>query len=161
APMPDFYEDPDLYDALQPASAALLGFYLNLAQQRAGKVLGLACGTGQFIVPIAGAGLPVTGLDLSAPMLSVARRHAANAGAEVELVTGDMRDFDLGRRFALIFVARNSLLHLHTQEDFAGFFASVRRHLEPDGILAFDIFNPSFRFITRPPTDRYELFRKT
>jgi hypothetical protein len=47
----------------------------------------------------------------------------------VEFVEADMRDFDLGRRFSLIFLARNSLLHLSEPDDFVALFAAVRRHL--------------------------------
>ena len=70
-----------------------------------------------------------------------------------------MREFDLGRRFSLIFVARNSLLHLSEQDEFAAFFSSVRRHLEPDGVLAFDIFNPSLQLLSRPSGERFHVMR--
>ena len=70
-----------------------------------------------------------------------------------------MREFDLGRRFSLIFVARNSLLHLSEQDEFAAFFSSVRRHLKPDGVLAFDIFNPSLRLLSRPSGERFHVMR--
>ncbi len=72
-----------------------------------------------------------------------------------------MRDFNLEQRFALIFIARNSLLHLSELDDFAAFFSSVRRHLEPGGVLAFDIFNPSFQVVSRPGAERFHLMRKT
>jgi SAM-dependent methyltransferase len=159
--MSTFYDEPDLYDALQPASAAQLNYYLNIARDTAGPVLELACGSGQLTIPIAAAGLPTTGLDRSAKMLSAGRRRAAASGTHVQLVEGDMRDFDLGLRFALIFVARNSLLHLREQDEFVAFFAAVRRHLEPDGILAFDIFNPNLRLLSRPSGERFHVMRKT
>jgi SAM-dependent methyltransferase len=92
-------------------------------------------------------------------MLAAARRRAEAVGAQIELVNADMRDFDLGRRFSLIFVARNSLLHLSTQDDFAGFFSAVRRHLTPDGVLAFDIFNPSLQILSRPSATRFPVMR--
>ena len=72
-----------------------------------------------------------------------------------------MREFDLGSRFSLIFVARNSLLHLSEQDEFAAFFSSVRRHLEPDGVLAFDIFNPSLQLLSRPSGERFHVMRAT
>ncbi|HEY4212501.1 MAG TPA: class I SAM-dependent methyltransferase [Steroidobacteraceae bacterium] len=154
------YDDPDLYDVLLPASPVQLNGYLNLAREAAGPVLELACGSGQLIVPIAAGGLQCAGLDLSPPMVSAAKRRAAEAGAQVQLVEGDMREFDLGRRFSLVFIARNSLLHLSELDEFAAFFASVRRHLEPDGMLAFDIFNPSLQLLSRPPGERFPVMRK-
>ena len=69
------------------------------------------------------------------------------------------RAFELGRRFSMIFLARNSLLHLHDQEDFAGLFAAVRRHLAPGGVFAFDIFNPDLRMLSRTAGERYPVFR--
>ena len=142
----DIYDHPALYDALLPATAHV-SYYVDLARQASGEVLELACGTGQLTVPLASAGLRITGLDLSEPMLSAARQRAAAQKVSVEHLPGDMRDFDLGRRFALIFIARNSLLHLHSTEDILAAFAMVRRHLAPGGIFAFDIFNPKIRVV--------------
>jgi SAM-dependent methyltransferase len=155
-----FYDEPDLYDALLPATPAHLEYYLNLARACSGEVLELACGSGQLIVPIASLGIAATGLDLSSKMLATASRRAADAGQRVELVEGDMREFELGRRFSLIFIARSSLLHLSTQADFASFFSSVRKHLHPTGLLAFDIFNPSLRVLYRPSGERFPLMSK-
>src|ERR1700691_3650213 len=120
------YNDPDLYDALLPASAAQLNYYLNIALESTGPILELACGSGQLTVPVAAKGLPTTGLDQSANMLSAARRRAAAAGAQVQLVESDMRDFDLGQPYSLIFIARNSLLHLSEPDEFAALFSAVR-----------------------------------
>lgn len=154
------YDDPELYDALLPASEGHLNFYRTLALRHPGAVLALACGSGQIIVPIAAKSVPITGLDRSTKMLSAASRRAAAAGAPVDLVEGDMREFDLGRQFSLIIVARNSLLHLSGPKEFADFFSSVRRHLRPDGVLAFDIFNPSVRLLARPSGERFHVMHK-
>src|SRR3954471_13432807 len=137
----DFYDHPDLYDALLPAGAHV-PFYAGLARQQAGAVLELACGTGQLTIPVAMAGLPAVGLDRSSAMLSVARTRASAAGASVAFVEGDMCDFGLGRSVRLIFVSRNSLLHLLSTTDLLAAFTAFRRHLAPGGIFAFDIFNP-------------------
>src|SRR5580658_4503750 len=154
----DIYDHPALYDALLPATAHV-SYYVDLARQASGDVLELACGTGQLTVPIASAGLPILGLDLSATMLTTARQRAAAANVSVEFVHGDMRNFDLGRRFALIFVARNSLLHLHSTEDLLAAFAAVRRHMAPGGIFAFDVFNPNVRLLARPSDQRVPVFQ--
>lgn len=154
------YDEPELYDALLPASEGQLSFYMTLALRHPGAVLALACGSGQIIVPIAAMGVPITGLDRSSNMLSAANRRATAAGVPVELIDGDMRKFDLGRQFSLIFVARNSLLHLSEPSEFADFFCSVRRHLRADGVLGFDIFNPSVRLLARPSGERFHVMRK-
>jgi SAM-dependent methyltransferase len=70
-----------------------------------------------------------------------------------------MRNFDLGRKFGLVFIARNSLLHLHSTEDLLAAFAAIRRHMVPGGIFAFDIFNPDVRLLARPPGQRFPVFQ--
>jgi hypothetical protein len=77
----------------------------------------------------------------------------------VDWVQADMRGFELGRRFSCIFIARNSLLHLSTAEDFAAFFASVRGHLLPGGAFAFDIFCPDVVALARPAGERFFVMR--
>src|SRR5215469_5341951 len=154
----DLYDHPALYDALLPVGAHL-PYYMELAQQASGDVLELACGTGQLTVPFASAGLPIVGLDLSAAMLNTAKERAAAAGVSVEHLLGDMRNFDLGRQFGLIFIARNSLLHLHSTEDILATFAMVRQHLAPGGMFAFDAFNPSIRMLARPADQRFSVMQ--
>jgi SAM-dependent methyltransferase len=155
------YDDPDLYDALLPASPEQMAFYCNLARARAGAVLELACGSGQMLVPIAAQGVSATGLDLSSKMLAGMRQRAAASAVQVQCIEADMRDFNIKQRFSLIFIARNSLLHLFELDDFSAFFAAVRRHLEPNGVLAFDIFNPSMQVVSRPSGERFHVMRKT
>ena len=155
---PDLYDHPALYDALLPVGAHL-PYYVEVARRASGDVLELAFGTGQLTVPIASAGLSIVGLDLSAPMLNAAKERAATAGVSVQYVRGDMRNFDLGRKFGLVFVARNSLLHLHSTEDLLAAFAAIRRHMAPGGIFAFDIFNPDVRLLARPPGQRFPVFQ--
>jgi SAM-dependent methyltransferase len=153
------YQNPELYDALLPVSPPHLDYYLALARQSAGPILELACGSGQFTVPIALRHPKVFGLDSSPDMLAAARRRAAAHACPLELVHGDMRNFDLDQQFSLIFIARNSLLHLHEPGDFAALFATVRRHLAPGGLFAFDIFNPDLHLLTRPAGERYPVMR--
>jgi SAM-dependent methyltransferase len=153
----DLYDYPALYDALLPVGAHV-PYYVGLSRQTSGEVLELACGTGQLTVPVARAGLRIVGIDKSAPMLNAAKERAAAAKVSVEYLPADMRNFDLGRQFGLVFIARNSLLHLHSTEDILAAFAMVRRHLAPEGIFAFDIFNPSVRMLASPPNQRFAVF---
>jgi SAM-dependent methyltransferase len=156
----DFYDYPDLYDALLPVDAHL-PFYADLARRQQGSVLELACGTGQIAIPIASHGLPTVGVDRSNAMLAAATRRASAAGVALSVVQGDMRDFALRREFDLIFVARNSLLHLLTTADLLAALAAVRRHLAPGGLFAFDVFNPDVRLLARPRGQRVAVMEAT
>ena len=155
----NLYDDPSFYDRITSPPGGSLEHYLRVARASAGGVLELACGTGRLTIPIAQAlaqdvARPVVGLDLAPAMLAGARRKAADAGVDVELVEADMRSFALGRRFGMIFVAFNSLLHLTTNEALGECLARVREHLAPNGVFAFDVFNPSIPFLARAPDER-------
>jgi len=116
-------------------------FYKTLAVESGGPVLELGCGTGRVLLPIAARGIACAGVDLSPAMLEIFRRRP---GAEaVALSCGRMESFDLGgRRFRLIFSAFRAFQHLDTVERQLACLARVRAHLEPGGLLAFDVFNP-------------------
>jgi SAM-dependent methyltransferase len=145
------YDNADLYDLIAPRDAAMEAFYSDAARQNGPRVLELACGSGRFAVPLAEAGLTVTGLDLSESMLERAREVAAERRVAVVFVAGDIRNFDLGgRRFETVMIAANSIMHLLTADDFRAFFACVARHLAPGGKLLFDCFVPSARLLSRP-----------
>ncbi|HLN78400.1 MAG TPA: class I SAM-dependent methyltransferase [Nocardioidaceae bacterium] len=142
-----FYAHARLYDLLFPGGEPAVDFYRAEADRRGGNVLELGCGTGQKLMPIAADGHPCVGLELSQDMLAEAQRKADERGVAVEWVQGDMSNFDLGRTFDLVFIAANSLLHLHEAVDLVSCFRSVRRHLAPGARFAFDVFNPSVRLL--------------
>ena len=108
-----FYSHAKLYDLMFPGGGPAADFYRAEADRPGGRVLELGCGTGHKLIPIASDGHPCVGLDFSSDMLAEARRKADERGVAVEWVHGDMRDFDLGRTFDFVFIAANSLLHLH------------------------------------------------
>lgn len=142
-----FYSDARLYDLMFPGAGPAVDFYRAEAAQTGGRILELGCGTGHKLIPIASDGHSCVGLDLSSDMLAEARRKAEERGVVVEWLRGDMTAFDLGRTFDLVFIAGNSLLHLHEVDDLVSCFRSVRRHLAPGGRLVFDVFNPSVRLL--------------
>ena len=158
--MASFYDDPQLYDLLFSAEP-FVTFYRDLARRQKGSVLELACGTGQLLIPIASQGIRSVGLDIEPAMVSATRDRARMSKVDVDVIEGDMRNFALTERFALVFVARNSLLHLHTREDFSHFFERVREHLATDGLLAFDIFNPSVSILAQRSDERRFVQRVT
>src|SRR5690606_18107918 len=62
----------------------------------------------------------------------------------------DMRSFDLGRRFHLVTIPFRPLQHLNTVSEQVSCLTSVRRHLEPNGLLVLDVYNPDIRLLARP-----------
>ncbi len=112
-----------------------------LAQAAGGasaRILELGVGTGRLALPLADAGLTVTGVDASAAMLDALR--AKPGGDRVALVAGDMAELDrlLGStlgdaRFDVAFVAWNSLFNLTSEEDQHRCLAAVAARLAGPG----------------------------
>jgi len=151
----NLYDRPDLYDLMAPPDVSLERFYVGIAQETGGRILDLACGSGRLTIPLAQAGLDVLGTDLSSAMLERARMRAGAHAVEPGFVQLDMRDFDLGgQTFDTIIVTMNSVLHLHSLDDFKGFFGSVGRHLAPSGRLVFDAFLPNIAMLNADPGKR-------
>ena len=144
---PEIY-DPRLYDACNDFQDDL-PFYLACARAARGPVLELCCGSGRLTLPLARAGMDVTGLDLAAAMLRRAREKARAQSLPVRLVRGDMRTRALRRSFRLVFIPFNSLQNTYSVADVERVFANVRRHLAPGGRFVFDIFNPSLDYIVK------------
>jgi 2-polyprenyl-3-methyl-5-hydroxy-6-metoxy-1,4-benzoquinol methylase len=63
------------------------------------RILDVGCGTGRHAVPLAQAGYRVMGVDLSSGMLAEARRHAEQAGVQVEWLQADAADLKLAPQF--------------------------------------------------------------
>ena len=65
-------------------------------------------------IPLAAAGVDITGLDVSASMLEEPTQ-GGEPGPSHQLVAADGRSFDLGQRFALIIMPFNTLQFFRTQ----------------------------------------------
>jgi cyclopropane fatty-acyl-phospholipid synthase-like methyltransferase len=63
------------------------------------SLLDVGCGTGRHAIPLAGYGINVTGLDLSAGMLAQARDYAEKESVRVELIQADATNFQLPQQF--------------------------------------------------------------
>ncbi len=73
-----------------------VSFLENLFQLRPGaRILDLGCGTGRHSVELAKRGYSVTGVDISAGMLSEARKKAEAAGVTVEFIEADATQIQL------------------------------------------------------------------
>src|SRR5207253_2377433 len=109
-----------LYDTISTGLEGDVSFYVDEARNSGAPVLELGCGTGRILIPIAETGIEIVGLDAAQSMLDIARRKVAALPEEtqrrIELTEGDMRHFDLGRRFSLVLIPYRAFLHLLTVE---------------------------------------------
>jgi SAM-dependent methyltransferase len=149
------YEDAWLYDQEFRDREHELPFYKRHSQSTKGEVLEIACGTGRITLPIAAGGVTIAGVDASGPMIALARQKAIEAQLTVDWYEQDARSMNLGRRFGLAFIATNALQHLHDLDSLRAFFSRVREHLDVDGRLIIDVFNPSIAKLARTPGAPY------
>lgn len=149
------YKDSRHYDAMNGSEGSDVSFYVDQASKKGGDVLDLACGSGRFSLPIAKKGIQVTGLDLSATMLDLAKQKAKKNNLNIDFKLGDIRLFELNKKFDFIFCGFNSSQHLHEEKEFRSFLNCVSQHLKPNGLFVFDIFNPSISMLNRNPSERY------
>jgi ubiquinone/menaquinone biosynthesis C-methylase UbiE len=129
------------YDEWAADTTADVPFYVDLAREADGPIVELAVGTGRVAIPVALAtGRRVIGVDASPGMLRQARAHAAEAGVDLTLVEGDMRDLALDEPAALIYCPFRALLHLRTWADRRRVFERVAASLRPGGRFAWNAF---------------------
>ncbi len=145
------------YDAWAADTTADVPFYVGLAREADGPIVELAVGTGRVAIPVALAtGRPVVGIDASPGMLRQARAHAAEAGVDLTLVEGDMRDLALREPAALIYCPFRALLHLRTWADRRRVFERVAASLRPGGRFAWNAFAFDHRVAMRVDGVRHE-----
>ncbi len=129
------------YDEWSAETAADIPFYVGLAREADGNVVELAVGNGRVAIPVAKAiGRPLIGIDTSPAMLEQARGRSAEAGVELDLREGDMRDLALDEPAALITCPGRSLLHLERWADRRRTFERVAAALRPGGRFAWNAF---------------------
>lgn len=156
--------DAALYAKVHDGTPGDVAFYARLAAPRA-RVLELGCGWGRVALALAEAGHEVVGLERDPAMLAEARRRAAAAPAEVRgrlrFVEADMADFALGESFDRVFAPFTSMYCLLTPQALHGCLCSVRAHLPPEGLFAFDAYDADvFHEEARPedyPDDHFEV----
>jgi SAM-dependent methyltransferase len=156
APDDEYAQIAEFYDHVVPyAQRPDVAFYVDAATTAGGPVLEIGCGTGRVLIPTARAGVDIVGVDASPAMLATCRQRLAHeperVQSRVSLIHSDMRGFDFGREFALVTIPFRPFQHLLTVEDQLACLATIYRHLQVGGVLAFDVFNPSLDYIVNLP----------
>ena len=130
-------------------------FYREYAKQQCGdnsekgEILELGCSTGRVALALAKEGFSITGLDLSQQMLDVFSEKLNEESAKaqrltdrIEIIYGNMANFSIGRKFALITALFRAFQAVTEQGDVENVLSCVREHLTDDGIFIVNVFNP-------------------
>jgi SAM-dependent methyltransferase len=108
-----------------------------------GSALEFAIGTGRVAVPLAERGVPVTGIELSQPMVDQLRTKADEA--TVPVVIGDMATAAAPGTYALVYLVFNTISNLLTQPEQVECFRNAARHLVPGGRFVIELWVPELR----------------
>jgi SAM-dependent methyltransferase len=123
---------PDVLDPAVDFLAALAGD---------GRALELAIGTGRVAIPLTDRGVPVTGIELSQPMVDQLHRKRA----DIPVVVGDMATTTVPGEFSLVYVVWNSIGNLRTQAEQVACFRNAADHLVPGGHFVVELWIPGIR----------------
>jgi SAM-dependent methyltransferase len=122
-------------------------FYIEYAKKHnCNNILELGCGTGRIAIPLAKEGFNVTGLDLSNEMLDVFKQKLDkfddSVKNKIELIHGNMADFNLNKKFDFIIVPFRAFQCLTDDSDIENSINCIKNHLNNEGIFIVNVFNP-------------------
>jgi SAM-dependent methyltransferase len=108
-----------------------------------GRALEFAIGTGRVAVPLTERGVPVTGIELSRPMIDRLRTKADEA--TIPVIVGDMATAVAPGEYTLVYLVFNTISNLLTQADQVACFRNAARHLIPGGRFVIELWVPELR----------------
>jgi SAM-dependent methyltransferase len=119
-----------------------------------GRALELAIGTGRIAVPLVQRGVPVTGIELSGPMIEQLRTKAD--GTAIPVTAGDMATTRAPGTYTLVYLVYNTISNLLTQAEQVACFRNAARHLTPGGRFVIELWVPELRKL--PPGQQATVF---
>jgi SAM-dependent methyltransferase len=132
----------DWHDVECASYAADLPVWRDLCAQTGGPVLDIGCGTGRIALDLAARGHAVTAIDADEALVRALLHGAGRRDLAVEAHTADTRSFELATRFPLAIAPMQVVQLLGGAEGRRAMLETVRRHLEPGGLLAIALADP-------------------
>ena len=121
------------------------------------RLLDLCCGHGRHSVRLAQRGYSMTGLDLSAYHLRLAKAEARKAGVKIEWLHRDMRDIPKRRKFDGVLNVFTSFGYLENDGEDQKVLDGIARALKPGGRFFIDTINHDNLMARFTESDWFEL----
>jgi SAM-dependent methyltransferase len=143
---------PELFDpaVIEPA----VDFLTDLAGD--GAALEFGIGTSRIALPLRRRGIRVHGIELS-PAMADQLVHDTEHGIDVTI--GDFANTNLDKTFRLVYLVRNTITNLASQDQQVDAFCNAARHLEPGGCFVIENYIPELRRL--PPGQTAHVFTAT
>jgi SAM-dependent methyltransferase len=120
-----------------------------------GPTLEFAIGTGRVAIPLTERGVPVTGIELSRPMVDQLRTKADET--TIPVIVGDMASATAPGKYGLVYLVYNTISNLLTQAEQVACFRNAARHLVPGGRFLIELWVPELRKL--PPGQQAVVFQ--
>jgi SAM-dependent methyltransferase len=117
------------------------------------SILEIGCGTGNYTQILHRKGYEMTGLDISENMIKVARKKC-----DCNFVVGDVCDFSLSERFDACVALFAVMGYVTENSGVKKAFTNIHRHLKPNGLFVFDVWN-GLAVLSTPPELRVKEFK--
>lgn len=136
-----------LYDDFQKGVKHDIEFCVNYFKNFKGKILEIGAGTGRITIPLLRQCLDVMAIDIAPKMIAILKEKARKENIAPKTVCADMRRFKLRDKFEAIIVTFRAFQHMYSVNDQLHALEAIKRHLKPNGVLIFDVYNPSLKYI--------------
>jgi SAM-dependent methyltransferase len=132
------------YDILLPElfEPALLDSTVDFLAELSdgGQALELGIGTGRIALPLSQRGVRVHGIELSPAMVTQLRAQAG--GSSIEVTIGDFATTKVDGAFRLVYLLRNTITNLTTQDEQVDCFRNAAAHLRAGGCFVIRELHP-------------------
>lgn len=145
----------EVYDLDKPVGHSFpdVEYYTRLLAEVNGRILEPATGTGRILIPLLEAGHEVDGLDSSAAMLAVCRKHCHDRGLDPVLREADMTTFVQLAAYEAVIIPAGWIALLDGQKATLQALTCFRDSLVPGGRLFVDV--PVLRPVAEGEPIRY------
>jgi SAM-dependent methyltransferase len=145
---------PELFDptVIDPA----VSFLADTAGS-GGAALEFGIGTGRLAVPLRRRGIRVHGIELSPAM--AARLRAQPEADDIGVTIGDFACATAGGTFRLVYLVRNTIMNLTSQDAQVECFRNAARQLAPGGCFVIEVIVPGLQRL--PPGETIRPFTVT
>ena len=121
----------------------------NLLSSSDLSILEIACGTGRLAEPLLREGANYHGLEISEEYLQFAKSKLNKYIQSPSIYLDDMRSFKLNKKFDIIFIGFNSLLHLLNKKELYSFLSCIKEHMHSKSVFYLDVLIPKDEFLYR------------
>lgn len=144
---------PELFDPafVEPT----LDFLADLAGT--GAALEFGIGTGRIALPLSCRGVRVHGIELSPAMIT--QLHTQAGAEKIGVTLGDFATATVEGSFSVVYLLRNTITNLTSQNEQVECFRNAATHLEPGGTFVIENYVPELRRI--PPDENTHVFTAT